>query len=112
MEYSGATYRVLDRGEPRHFADDHDRLGFVEIFGEAWPKAQWQVHADCLMSRLFEVPRNRFATRELELEPLHLGASGGKRFSRLFFLTNALRVEARTDVRHYLDKTVQPGYAT
>jgi hypothetical protein len=47
IEYEGAIYNVLNRGNRREpiFMDDADRQRFVETLGEACAKADWQVHA-------------------------------------------------------------------
>jgi REP element-mobilizing transposase RayT len=63
VEYSGAVYHVMNRGdrrEPIH-ADDQDRLLLLETLAEACEKTDWQVHAWCLLSNHFhlvsETPR-------------------------------------------------------
>ena len=47
VEYEGAVYHVINRGDRREpiFKDDEDRLGFVATLGEACAKTGWQVHA-------------------------------------------------------------------
>jgi hypothetical protein len=53
IEYEGARYHVLSRGDRREdivFADG-DRTRFVETLGEAAARANWQVHAFCLMRK-------------------------------------------------------------
>jgi putative transposase len=57
VEYPGAIYHVINRGDHQEaiFADDRDRIRFVETLGEACAKAQWQVHAYCLMSNHFHL---------------------------------------------------------
>ena len=63
VEYEGAIYHVLNRGDRREpiFVDDPDRALFLETLGEACGKTQWQVHALCLMGNHFhlvvETPR-------------------------------------------------------
>jgi putative transposase len=63
VEYPGAIYHVLNRGDRREaiFRDDADRQRFLETLGEACVKTGWQVHALCLMSNHFhlvvETPR-------------------------------------------------------
>jgi len=63
VEYPGAIYHVLNRGDRREpiFRDDVDRQRFLETFGEACIKTGWQVHALCLMRNHFhlvvETPR-------------------------------------------------------
>jgi hypothetical protein len=41
----------MNRGDRREriFADDQDRLWFLETLGEASEKTDWQIHAWCLM---------------------------------------------------------------
>ena len=47
VQYPGAMYHVMNRGDPREpiFADDQDRLRFLETLGQACEKTCWQVHA-------------------------------------------------------------------
>jgi putative transposase len=57
MEYPGAIYHVVNRGDRREniFRDDEDRLRFLATLGEACQKARWQVHAYCLMRNHFHL---------------------------------------------------------
>ena len=63
LEYPGAIYHVMNRGDRREaiFTDDADRQRFLDCLGEACAKTQWQVHAFCLMPNHFhlvlETPR-------------------------------------------------------
>src|SRR6476646_4953005 len=63
IEYDGAIYHVMSRGDRREaiVRDDEDREMFVKILEEACAKTDWQVHAYCLMSNHFhlvlETPR-------------------------------------------------------
>ncbi len=63
VEYPGALYHVLNRGDRREpiVRDDQDRQRFVETLGEACQKAGWEVQAWCLMRNHFhlviETPR-------------------------------------------------------
>ena len=47
MEYAGAIYHVMHRGDRREpvFHDDADRRRFVVTLGEACARTDWQVHA-------------------------------------------------------------------
>jgi REP element-mobilizing transposase RayT len=51
IEYSGAMYHVMSRGDRREkiYLDDVDRQDFVKTLAEACQKTNWQVHAYCLM---------------------------------------------------------------
>jgi hypothetical protein len=51
MQYAGAVYHVMARGEWGHviFANDADRSRFLETLAEACQKTGWQAHA-CLLS--------------------------------------------------------------
>src|SRR5688572_27781974 len=51
LEYAGATYHIMSRGNRREaiFKDDRDREGFLRTLQEACQKTGWQVHAWCLM---------------------------------------------------------------
>lgn len=57
MEYAGAIYHVMNRGDRREpiFHDDADRQRFVITLGEACAKTDWQVHAYCLMNNHFHL---------------------------------------------------------
>ena len=56
VEYPGAIYHVMNRGDRREeiFRDD-DRQRFLSTLGEACAKTGWQVHALCLMSNHFHL---------------------------------------------------------
>ena len=51
IQYEGAIYHVMNRGDRREliFRDDKDREMFLEALGQACVKTGWQVHALCLM---------------------------------------------------------------
>ena len=57
MEYPGAIYHVMNRGDRREaiFRDDADRKRFMETLGEACVRSGWQVHAYCLMPNHFHL---------------------------------------------------------
>jgi REP element-mobilizing transposase RayT len=57
VEYPGAIYHVLNRGDRREpiFRTDQDRLLFLDTLAEACQKTNWQVHALCLMSNHFHL---------------------------------------------------------
>lgn len=63
LEYEGAIYHVMNRGDRREdiFVDDRDRRRFLATLGEACEKTGWQVDAYCLMRNHFhlvlETPR-------------------------------------------------------
>jgi REP element-mobilizing transposase RayT len=67
IEYAGAIYYVLNRGDRREaiFLSDADRELFLETLGQACARSGWQVHAWCLMSNHFhlvlETPRANLA---------------------------------------------------
>ena len=52
VEFEGALYRVLDRGDRREaiFKDDGDRERFLGTLGEACARTGWRIHAWVLMS--------------------------------------------------------------
>jgi len=51
VEYPGAMYHVMSRGDRREdiFLDDVDRHDLIKTLAEACQKTGWQVHAWCLM---------------------------------------------------------------
>ena len=57
VEYPGAIYHVMNRGDRREpiFQDDADRRAFLETLAEASAKTAWQVHAYCLMGNHFHL---------------------------------------------------------
>jgi len=57
IEYPGAIYHVLNRGDHREpvFRDEHDRERFIATLSEACAKTDWQVQAYCLMGNHFHL---------------------------------------------------------
>ncbi len=57
LEYHGAVYHVMNRGDRREdiFRDDEDRRLFLSTLAEACQKTLWQVHAYCLMRNHFHL---------------------------------------------------------
>ena len=57
IQYSGAIYHVMSRGDQREdiVRDDADREKFLSSLGEACAKTQWEVHAYCLMRNHFHL---------------------------------------------------------
>jgi REP element-mobilizing transposase RayT len=57
IEYPGAVYHVMSRGDRREavFKDDQDCEGFLRALAEACEKSLWQVHAYCLMRTHFHL---------------------------------------------------------
>ena len=57
IEYPGAIYHVLNRGDRREpiYQDDFDRQRFVATLAEACRKTGWQAHAYCLMHNHFHL---------------------------------------------------------
>jgi putative transposase len=57
IEYPGAIYHVMNRGDRREliFEDDADRHRFLETLEEGCERSGWQVHAYCLMPNHFHL---------------------------------------------------------
>jgi putative transposase len=57
MQYPGAIYHVMSRGDRREaiFVTDADYEMFIETLAEACAKTDWQVHAWCLMGNHFHL---------------------------------------------------------
>jgi putative transposase len=55
IEYPGAIYHVMNRGDRREpiFRDDLDRRRFIVTLGEVCTKTDWQMHAYVLMPNHF-----------------------------------------------------------
>src|SRR2546426_9008620 len=57
VEYRGAIYHVINRGDRREpiFKDDEGRQRFLSTLGEASQKTGWQGHSYCLMPNHFHL---------------------------------------------------------
>ena len=57
LQYPGAIYHVMSRGDRREdiFRDDVDRESFLQTLADACVKTGWQVHAFCLMPNHFHL---------------------------------------------------------
>ena len=57
VQYPGAIYHVLNRGDRREpiFKDDRDRQAFIEALAAVCAKTGWQVHAYVLMPNHFHL---------------------------------------------------------
>ena len=57
IEYEGAVYRMLNRGDRRQdiFHDHSDRELLLRMLGETCGRTGWQVHVCCLMSSHFHL---------------------------------------------------------
>src|SRR5258706_15192985 len=57
IQYPGAIYHVMNRGDRREaiFCDDSDRLLFLQTLEEVCDKTGWQLHALCMMGNHFHV---------------------------------------------------------
>jgi putative transposase len=67
IEYPGAVYHVLSRGDRREaiFRTDADRKLFLDLLAQTCRRAGWQIHAYCLMDNHFhlvvEAPRSNLS---------------------------------------------------
>ena len=70
IQYPGAMYHVMNRGDRREeiFRDDADRRRFLSTLEEACAKTEWQVHADCLMSNHYELKVDRTTAADGQLD--------------------------------------------
>ncbi|MBA3832574.1 MAG: transposase [Chthoniobacterales bacterium] len=57
IEYAGALYHVLSRGDRGEaiFLDDADRRAFLCALEQVCGKTGWEVHAYCLMGNHFHL---------------------------------------------------------
>ena len=57
VEYAGAIYHVMSRGDRREdiYLDDVDRQDYLKTLAEAGQKTGFQVHAYCLMRNHFHL---------------------------------------------------------
>jgi putative transposase len=67
IEYAGAIYHVLSRGDRREaiVREDGDRILFLDLLGRTCRRTGWEIHAYCLMSNHFhlvvETPRSNLS---------------------------------------------------
>lgn len=67
IEYTGAVYHVTSRGDARRaiFANDKDRVLFLEVFASIVSRFNWLCHAYCLMNNhyhlLIETPEGNLS---------------------------------------------------
>jgi putative transposase len=57
IEFPGAIYHALDRGDRRESidGDDDDRRAFLKSLGEACQRTGWRIHAYALMSNHYHL---------------------------------------------------------
>ena len=57
IEYTGAIYHLMSRGDRREaiYKNDVDRQDVIKTLAETCQKTGWQVHAYCLMSNHFHL---------------------------------------------------------
>lgn len=57
MEFPGAVYHVLDRGDRREsiVQSENDRAAFVRTLGQACERAGWRLHAYVLMTNHYHL---------------------------------------------------------
>ena len=57
VEFAGAVYHLLDRGDRREaiFLDDRDRENFLTTLGQVCERAGWRVHACVLMTNHYHL---------------------------------------------------------
>ena len=57
IEYTGAIYHLMSRGDRREaiYRNDVDRQDFIKTLAEMCQRTGWQVHAYCLMSNHFHL---------------------------------------------------------
>src|SRR5438876_7186334 len=77
VQYPGAIYHVMNRGDRREdiFVNDVDRQDFIKTLAEACLKTGWQVHAYCLMRNhyhlLLETPNANLVSGMAWLQSTH-----------------------------------------
>lgn len=57
LEYPGAVYHVMSRGNNRQkiFLNDHDRKRFLEIYEDVVERQMWETYAWCMMDNHFHL---------------------------------------------------------
>ena len=100
MEYAGAVYHVMARGNQGRavFADDRDRMQWLETLGEACAKTGWRIHAYVLMGNhyhlLVETPEANLVAGMKWLQGTYT-----RRQSRARLIQRALRIIGLRSVR-------------
>ena len=103
VEYEGAMYHVMARGDRREaiVRDDEDRTTFIRTLGEAAEKTGMRIHAYALMSNhyhlLVETPKANLSegmgwlqnayTRRMNVRHRLWGHVFGGRYKRLWYST-------------------------
>ena len=106
VEYPGAMYHVMSRGDRREkiFLNDVDRQDFVKTLAEACQKTNWQVHAYCLMPNhyhlVFEQWMERRRLEETDPEDLKALRRGWCLGSEGFRRELLLRMEGKLGQHH------------
>jgi hypothetical protein len=61
VQYPGAVYHVMNRGDRREpiYADDQDRLLFLDTLAEACEKTDWQVRRNSKAAALHGIHGSR-----------------------------------------------------
>jgi hypothetical protein len=79
IEYPGALYHVMSRGDRREdiFLDDVDGQDFLKTLAEACQKTDW--HSGALHLESAEAKAERIISEELGRRGLRIGAAGGLR---------------------------------
>lgn len=57
LEFPGAVYHIMSRGDRRRdiFADDLDRLKFLDMLGKEVAQQRWRLYAYCLMGNHYHL---------------------------------------------------------
>ena len=74
IEYPGAIYHVMNRGDRREeiFSDDEDRKSFLQTLAQSCRRTDWQAHAWCLMGNHFD---SRAPARSAFGPPVYVAAA-------------------------------------
>ena len=79
IQYPGARSHVMSRGDQRDdiFLDDVDRHDFIKTLAEPCQKAEWQVHAFCLMRNRGKTTARNHAVDKGDCRTAQAGCQGG-----------------------------------
>ena len=103
LEYPGAIYHVMNRGDRRQaiFKHDTDRELFFSTLTEVCDKTRWQVHAYCLMDNHFHLVLHTPDANLVAGMKWFLGTYTSRFNRRLRSLAICLAVGTKSSASHY-----------
>ena len=123
VEFAGAVYHLLDRGDRREavFRDDRDRETFLRTLSQACERTGWRVHAWVLMTNHYQVLMEAmtcFGMNEIDLMQLKRSDSRKLAIARLIrnrtsvpnqWIVRELSLGHVSNVSRYCPRTAAKG---